>query len=319
MVLRMIELDRLDSSSANQYGAKAANLGHVSGYDHFNIPHGWVVREGQKFDRILSIGKRYIVRSSMVGEDSAETSMAGDFISEVCLASEVPKVIEKVMYYKPYANVSLRNVIVQEYIEGISSGEYFSVNPDTGCITPIWSSVLGNGGSVDGTKTFHSTVPPLRLKNIAANLKTHFHSEIDIEWVYDGKDYWIVQVRPITVISSQKLKVLSGIGILQEFASGAVYNVKTPDEYFNFHQDFILVAEHTDRTWESLMRKAKGLITDHGTRTCHAAIFSREIGLPAVIGTLDATQCLKNNEKVFIDTLTSAGDGFVYKEVNTYG
>jgi phosphoenolpyruvate synthase/pyruvate phosphate dikinase len=317
---RLQELRKADTI----YGAKAANLGELTtlGEDlGFYVPYGVVVRECDDYHKIYDktelLGPPVIVRSSFAGEDGPNKSFAGEFTSIVTDIEGVEDAIKQVFSCEPYR--AGRSVIVQEYIEAKYSGEYFTYNPDNGDCPTLWSSIKGNGGTVDGMTTLvKRPAAPARFEILGQHLVIHFSRHLDIEWVIDENDrLYLVQARPLTAYASRKKKILTGLGILNEFVPKAMAMViMNPEKWAGPAPStpYILVAPHTNRRWEMLMRGAAGLITDHGTNTCHAAIFSREIGLPAVIGTLNATRDIRIGDMLYLDTLTKPGTGIVYKE-----
>lgn len=149
---------------------------------------------------------------------------------------------------------------------------------------------------------------------------------MDIEWAKDGVDglLYIVQARPETVASRRPqgrivtftLKekaepVLSGRAVGERIACGRVRVVRDERDLRAFQAGEILVAETTTPDWQPVMKKAAGIVTDRGGRTCHAAIVAREMGIPAIVGTEAATRLLRSAGTV---TLSCAeGDiGHVY-------
>ncbi len=158
----------------------------------------------------------------------------------------------------------------------------------------------------------------LQLAKWAVLVEDHYGKPMDMEWAKDGKtgELYMVQARPETVQSRKKVGVLKkftlkekgkllmeGLAVGDGIAAGKVCRIKSAKEIGRFKEGSILVAEMTDPDWVPIMKKAKGIITDHGGRTCHAAIVSRELGIPAVVGTGRATHLLKNGQPV---TLTCA-------------
>jgi len=149
---------------------------------------------------------------------------------------------------------------------------------------------------------------------------------MDIEWAKDGLNnkLYIVQARPETIHGTKtndnlqtynlpkKSKILlRGISVGDKVAAGKVRIIYSDKEISKFQRGEVLVARTTDPSWEPVMKKAVAIITDSGGRTCHAAIVSRELGVPCVVGTREATEILKNGQEVTVDC--SAGvDGFVY-------
>jgi pyruvate, water dikinase len=172
----------------------------------------------------------------------------------------------------------------------------------------------------------------LQLARWAAAIEKHYGMPMDMEWAKDGEsgDLFIVQARPETVQSRKEADVLksyslkksgerllTGLAIGQAIAAGKALVIKSADEISRFEEGSILVTGMTDPDWVPIMKKAKGIITDFGGRTSHAAIVSRELGIPAVIGVGNATRVLKDGQEI---TLSCAeGDqGFIYKGILEY-
>lgn len=164
----------------------------------------------------------------------------------------------------------------------------------------------------------------LQIENEISARKGH-HMPMDIEWAKDGVDgqLYIVQARPETVESRKSLKMvqwsLDGTGtelcrgrsVGSAIATAPACVIRSVADLEKFRPGSILVAESTDPDWVPAMRSAKGIITEHGGRTCHAAIVSRELGLPAIVGAEGATTAIKDGDLI---TLSCAGgeDGVVY-------
>lgn len=162
---------------------------------------------------------------------------------------------------------------------------------------------------------------------------------MDVEWAIDGltNELYIVQARPETIHSQEKGNVLieykietndinpisKGIAIGDGVATGEVtvmYSIDGRDgsmDGANFKEGNILVTEMTDPDWEPIMKKASAIITNKGGRTCHAAIVAREMGLPAIVGTQNITEVLKDGDKVTVSC--AQGDvGFIYDGILDY-
>ena len=168
----------------------------------------------------------------------------------------------------------------------------------------------------------------LQLARWAKTIEDHYGRPMDIEWALDGEsgELFIVQARPETVQSrseNQAFKtarlieenpklLLEGLAIGSTIASGKVAIVESLAEARDFQQGEILVARQTDPDWVPLMKKAAGIITDHGGRTSHAAIVSRELGVPAVIGTGHATRELFKGQEVTL-SCAEGEQGRVYR------
>lgn len=145
--------------------------------------------------------------------------------------------------------------------------------------------------------------------------KAGVYRPMDIEWAKDGQsgELFIVQARPETV-QSRKLSdntleqyhlsetdakvLLTGKAIGEKIGSGRVQIIHSPQEGEKFNTGDVLVADITDPDWEPIMKKASAVITNRGGRTCHAAIVAREIGVPAIVGTVNATEVLHDGDEV---------------------
>ena len=92
--------------------------------------------------------------------------------------------------------------------------------------------------------------------------------------------------------------LVTGLSIGEAIAAGKVCLIKSATDIAQFTKGSLLVTEMTDPDWVPIMKQSAGIITDHGGRTCHAAIVSRELGIPAVVGTGQATKILKDKQKV---------------------
>ncbi len=138
---------------------------------------------------------------------------------------------------------------------------------------------------------------------------------MDLEWAKDGRtgELFIVQARPETVHSRRpaakldlfRLKgktppLLVGKSVGSRIGCGPVRIVRSVQDLPDFRDGEVLVASMTDPDWEPVLRKAAGVVTDRGGRTCHAAIVSREMGLPCVVGTGHATETLRNGQVVTV-------------------
>ena len=169
----------------------------------------------------------------------------------------------------------------------------------------------------------------LQLSRWACTIETHYKKPMDIEWAKDGQtqDLFIVQARPETVqsqsnvgvLKTYKLKqkcnlLLSGISIGEAVATGKVCRVLSVSDIQKVTPGSILVTEMTDPDWVPVMKKVAGIITDFGGRTCHAAIVSRELGIPAIVGTGEATHLLENGQAVTM-SCAEGDQGHVYEGI----
>ena len=150
---------------------------------------------------------------------------------------------------------------------------------------------------------------------------------MDIEWAKDGNagELFIVQARPETVRSREQTGtyetyrlghrgavLVTGRSVGAKVATGPVRVIKSVQHLEQFRAGEILVTDKTDPDWEPIMKKAAGIVTNRGGRTCHAAIVSRELGVPAIVGTERGTELLRDGQRVTVSC--AEGDtGFIYE------
>jgi pyruvate,water dikinase len=145
--------------------------------------------------------------------------------------------------------------------------------------------------------------------------KRNCFAPMDIEWAKDGRSgaLFVVQARPETVQSQKRFDTLEiyrlkekgavlaqGRSVGEKIARGPVRVVRSAQNLQEVRDGDVLVTEKTDPDWEPTMKKAAAIVTDRGGRTCHAAIVSRELGLPAIVGTGNATASLKSGQAVTV-------------------
>ncbi len=174
----------------------------------------------------------------------------------------------------------------------------------------------------------------LTLSHWACKIEDHYKFPQDIEWAKDGKTnkLFIVQSRPETVhspktgmsyeeykIQTKKTPILKGIGIGSKIGQGSVEVIDNILEIEEFQKGEVLVTEMTDPDWVPIMRLASAIITNEGSKTCHAAIVSRELGVPCIVGTQNATKLLKKGQTVTVDcTSGKVFDGKAKFKVDRY-
>jgi len=166
----------------------------------------------------------------------------------------------------------------------------------------------------------------IKLAEWAVIIENHYKKPMDIEWAKDGKtgELFIVQARPETVHSQKDAAVMQtyvleekgnllveGEAVGTKIGQGEVNVIESAKDIANFKKGQILVTDMTDPDWEPIMKVASAIITNRGGRTCHAAIISRELGIPCVIGTGVGTQKINHGAQVTVDC--SEGVGRIYE------
>ena len=166
----------------------------------------------------------------------------------------------------------------------------------------------------------------LELARYADIIESHYQCPMDIEWGKNGLDgkMYILQARPETVKSqaqsvtdTYKLletgkAIVAGRAVTQKIGVGPVKVVSDPSEMHTVQPGDILVADMTDPNWEPVMKRASALVTNRGGRTCHAAIIARELGIPAIVGSVNATELLNDGDLVTV-ACSEGETGIVYQ------
>ncbi|MGE3876714.1 MAG: phosphoenolpyruvate synthase [Parvibaculaceae bacterium] len=172
----------------------------------------------------------------------------------------------------------------------------------------------------------------LQLGRWACVIEDHYGCPMDVEWAKDGENgkLFIVQARPETVqsrrevgeyrtyrLTSKGRKLVSGLSIGEAVVTGRVCLIESARDIARFVDGAVLVTQNTDPDWVPIMKRAAAIVTDRGGRTSHAAIVSRELGLPAIIGTGDATHLLHDGQEVTV-SCAEGDQGFVYEGIAEY-
>lgn len=172
----------------------------------------------------------------------------------------------------------------------------------------------------------------LTLARWAALIEEHYQKPMDLEWAKDGRtgELFIVQARPETVqvkrkksefktykLKGEGKKLLEGLAVGESIAVGRPQVITDANQIEEFQPGSILVTGMTDPDWVPIMKVASGIITDQGGRTSHAAIVSRELGVPAIVGTGTGTEVLKGLDMVTLSCV-QGDQGYIYEGVLEY-
>ncbi|MBW3019830.1 phosphoenolpyruvate synthase, partial [Candidatus Woesearchaeota archaeon] len=172
----------------------------------------------------------------------------------------------------------------------------------------------------------------LKLAEWACIIEDHYtkkhdkYTPMDMEWAKDGTSgkLYIVQARPETVASQKDVAVLEsyslkkkgkvithGKSVGSRIGAGKAHIIKSVKDIHKFKKGEVLVTDMTDPDWEPIMKIASAIVTNRGGRTCHAAIISRELGIPCVVGTNNGTELIKDKRKITV-SCAEGEDGFIY-------
>jgi pyruvate,water dikinase len=287
-------------------------------------------REANGFDHLkvaLSIGIQRMVRSDLGGAGVLFTLDPETGFRSIVLIN---------------ASWGLGENVVQGTV---TPDEYIVFKPflkKKGC-NPILSRTCGDKSRtmVYAKKGTKNTSTPLRKRKVCVlkdkeiltlaawgkAIEKHYGKPMDVEWAKDGRSQqlFVVQARPETVQSQRKANTFTtyalkqkakplcqGLAIGDPIVHGTVQVIKKVADIHRFVPGHILVTEMTTPDWVPIMQKASGIITDHGGRTSHAAIVSRELGIPAIVGTNDGTRILKDQMQVTL-SCAEGSRGYIYK------
>lgn len=174
----------------------------------------------------------------------------------------------------------------------------------------------------------------LQLASWGMKIEEHYSNKkgkwtpMDMEWAKDGSDgkLYMIQARPETVhavrdyskikeyiLEEQGVKITSGASVGSKIAIGKARIIFDPKDIEDFKAGEILVTKMTDPDWEPIMKIASAIVTDQGGRTSHAAIVSRELGIPAIVGCINATSKIKNGDEITVDC--TGDSGIAYKGI----
>ncbi|NRB21620.1 phosphoenolpyruvate synthase, partial [Candidatus Dependentiae bacterium] len=191
------------------------------------------------------------------------------------------------------------------------------------------SDELKNTFSLNDDKILELAKATVIIENHYSDINNKW-TPMDVEWAQDGRDglMYILQARPETVHSFEKNKtllkeynlnakqkpkiVLQGLSVGQKIASGVVRVIDSVNEIDQVQEGDILVTHMSDPDWVPAMRKVAGIITEQGGRTCHAAIVSRELGIPSIVGAHDAMKKLSSGQTITMDC-SQGRTGFIYE------
>ena len=287
------------------------------------------------FDAALSVGIQLMVRSDLSSSGVAFTIDTETGFDKVVVINGIYGLGEFIVQGK---------VIPDEFI-------VFKPSLDNNTKNPIIGRKIGNKNiklvyAKDGTKQDRVSLTEqqkfcltekevVQLAKWCYQIEKYFskkhnrYQPMDIEWAKDGKtgELFIVQARPETVVSGQDKNILkeyklqkagkvlvSGIAVGSKIGSGKVRVLHNAKSINSFKKGEVLVTEITDPDWEPIMKIASAIVTDKGGRTSHAAIVSRELGIPCIVGSNNATKLLKNGQNVTVDS-SSGLVGNVYEGI----
>ncbi len=285
------------------------------------------------FDVLLSVGVQKMVRSDVgssgvafsidpeTGFDKVVVINSSYGLGEMVVLGKVTP--DEFLVFKPSLEKGLRAILSKK------------LGPkDIKLVYGKKGTVLANVPKNEANKFSLSDDEIVQLATWVMLIEKYFSKKhgrvqpMDTEWAKDGKtgELFIVQARPETVHAEadknvyreyqlekpNSVALVRGAAIGSKIASGKVRIIRSASQMSTFKKGEILVTEITDPDWEPIMKIASAIITEKGGRTSHAAIVSRELGVPCIVGTVNATRVLKNGQEITVDC-SSGKDGVAYK------
>ena len=296
----------------------------------YRAQHGFAHR-----DVALSVGVQKMVRSDLASGGVIFTLDTETGFRDVVLVTGAWGIAETVVQgrvrpdefwvHKPTLRAGFRSIIRRE--RGNKTTKLIYAEGGTKAVREV------RVPAEDRLRLVLSDDEVLRLARWALLIEEHYSARaghpvpMDIEWAKDGRlgQLYIVQARPETAhsqvsrptIALYRLRergrlLVSGKSVGAKIAAGRVRVIQSPTELHHFRRGEVLVTPMTDPDWEPVLRQAAAVVTDEGGRTCHAAIVSRELGTPCVVGTGTGTETLHTGDDVTV-TCAEGDDGRVYE------
>lgn len=309
-------LDACRRCYASLFTDRAISYRQIKGFDHMKVA--------------LSVGVQRMARSDLGGSGvmfSLDTESGFDKVVLINAAWGLGENVvqgavdpDEYVVFKPLlTNPALTPIVEKRIGEKAMKMIYATEGPDP--TKNVSTSKVERASFVLEDKNI------LQLARWAVIIEQHYGRSMDMEWAKDGEsgELFVVQARPETVqsrrtqnafrsyrIKSKGKKLTTGLSIGEAVVVGKVCIIDSPKQIDRFVDGAVLVTQTTDPDWVPIMKRAVAIVTDHGGRTSHAAIVSRELGLPAIVGAENATQVLHDEQEVTV-SCAEGDEGFVYE------
>ena len=300
---------------ASLFTNRAISYREDKGFDHFKIA--------------LSVGVQKMVRSDLASSGVMFTIDTESGFKNAVLINSIYGLGENIVqgkvspdefyYFKPTKQI-ISKKIGPKRIKMIYSNDHKN---------PVKDAPVSKNEQQESSITDKEV---LQLGQWGVEIEEHYEKAMDIEWAKDGRDkkLYIVQARPETVQSqrdyniveeyklSKKGKIVSsGKSVGAKIGAGIANTIMDVKDIHKFKKGEVLVTDMTDPDWEPIMKIASAIVTDRGGRTCHAAIVSRELGIPCIVGTEDVSKKVKAGDKITV-SCAEGEEGFVYDGILKY-
>ena len=304
---------------ASLFTDRAITYRRLKGFDHMQVA--------------LSVGVQQMVRSDIGGSGvmfSIDTESGFDKVVLINAAWGLGENVvqgavtpDEFQVYKPFLGRKGIRPIIEKKLGAKEIKMIYSGTEDSEPVRNVPTSKAERGRFV------LSDDEVLDLATQAATIERHYGMPMDMEWAKDGKSgkLFIVQARPETVQSHANAgalrsfsiqrhgdKLVTGLPVGEQIATGQICLIEDVAEIDRFVDGAVLVTSTTDPDWVPIMKRASAIVTDHGGRTSHAAIVSRELGVPALVGCGNATHLLHDKQEVTV-CCAEGDEGYVYEGI----
>ena len=314
-------LDTCKRCFASLFTDRAISYRVDKGFDHFKVALSIGVQRMVRSDLACS-GVMFTIDTDSGFRDAVLISAAYGLGENIVQGSVTP---DEYMVFKPTLKTGHRPII-----QKICGSKEFKLVYDAGGGRMVKNVPVPSG---ERTRLSLTDDEVLKLARWGCIVEEHYSAKLgrpvpmDLEWAKDGRtgELFIVQARPETVQSQKNPDVLetytltersrvlaSGRSVGEKIATGRVRVITSAQFISGFEEGEVLVTDKTDPDWQPIMKKAAAIVTNRGGRTCHAAIVSRELGLPAIVGTGNATDVLKDGQQVTV-SCAEGDNGHVYE------
>ncbi|MBN2052125.1 phosphoenolpyruvate synthase [Candidatus Woesearchaeota archaeon] len=318
-------LDACKKCFASLFTNRAISYRVDKGFDHFKIGLSIGVQKMVRSDKACS-GVMFSIDTESGFKDAVLINGAYGLGENVVQGAVNP---DEFVVFKPMLNQGFRPIIGKK----LGSKEIkmiYDLSKDSKKSTKNIKVA-----SADRKKFVITDDEILTLARWACIIEDHYsqkaghHKPMDMEWAKDGLSghLFIVQARPETIHSLKDMSklvkyvlkgqgnvLLKGQSVGNKIGSGKVRVIAEASHIHHFKENEVLVTDMTDPDWEPIMKIASAIITNRGGRTCHAAIISRELGIPCIVGTEKATELLKTGQDVTVDC-SQGSEGMVYQGI----
>jgi pyruvate,water dikinase len=304
-------LQRVRECFASLFTNRAISYRQDKGFDHFSVYLSVGVQKMIRSD-LASSGVMFSIDTESGFQDAVYITGAYGLGENVVQGAVNP---DQFYVFKPTLKQGFRPILEKK----LGSKEQRMIYGDTGTVQQPVSKEDASHFVIDDDEI-------LILARWAIIIEEHYQKPMDIEWAKDGKTgaLFIVQARPETVHSQKDVAILEtyileqkgnilaeGEAVGSRIGQGNAKVIESSQNIHQFQKGQVLVTDMTDPDWEPIMKIASAIVTNRGGRTCHAAIISRELGIPCVIGAGDATDKILSGQEITVDC--SEGTGYIYE------